>query len=120
MHALTDRQLNQLQRMLAELQKGLRRQLEISGDGAKPVSLDEPIGRLSRMDAMQQQSMAQANRRTAQNRLARVEAALRRYDSDAYGLCVECAEEIGYARLLAQPEAPLCIDCQNNREARDA
>lgn len=120
MHELTDEQRSELYQALLELRKELQQQLEDSSDGAKPVSLDEPIGRLSRMDAMQQQSMVQANRRTARNRLTRIEAALRRYDNDEYGLCVECEEEIGYARLKAQPEAPFCISCQGSREARDA
>ncbi len=88
--------------------------------GARPVSLDEPIGRLSRMDAMQQQSMVQANRRTAQTRLIRIEAALRRHAKKEYGLCMECEEGVGYARLKAQPEAPFCIGCQTGKEAKNA
>lgn len=118
MHELTNKQRCELQRALLDLQRELQKQLQDSSDGAMPVSLDQPIGRLSRMDAMQQQSMVQANRRTAQARLTRIEAALRRCQSEEYGLCVECEEEIGYARLKAQPEAPFCIGCQSNREAR--
>jgi DnaK suppressor protein len=120
MQELTGKQRIELHRALLELREELQKQLEDSTDGAKPVSLDEPIGRLSRMDAMQQQSMVQANRRTARTRLTRIEAALRRYDSNEYGLCVDCEEEVGYARLKAQPETPFCIDCQHNRETRDA
>jgi len=118
MPELTAEQLSEQHRTLLKLRKEMQKQLEDSSDGAKPVSLDEPIGRLSRMDAMQQQSMVQANRRTARTRLTRIEAALRRYDKNEYGLCMECEEEIGYARLKAQPEAPFCIGCQGNRETR--
>ena len=117
MPELTRQQLEELHRALLSLRRDLQQLLADSTDGARPVSLDEPIGRLSRMDAMQQQSMVQANRRTAQTRLTRVEAALRRYGHDEYGLCVECEEDIGYARLKAQPEAPFCIDCQSHRES---
>ena len=108
---------------LDHFKKRLERRLGEITEGRKaidPVELDQGrVGRLTRMDAMQQQSMVQANRRTAQTRLTRIEAALRRYDGDEYGLCVECEEEIGYARLKAQPEAPFCIGCQSNREGRD-
>ncbi len=117
MQELTDQQISELYQALLDLRMELQKLLDDSSDGAQPVSLDEPIGRLSRMDALQQQSMVQANRRTAQTRLTRIEAALRRYTINEYGLCVECEEDIGYARLKAQPEAPFCIDCQNNREA---
>jgi DnaK suppressor protein len=120
MAELTRQQLAELHQDMMNLQNELRQLLDDFSEGAQPVSLDEPIGRLSRMDAMQQQSMVQANRRTAQTRLGRIESALRRYANDEYGLCVECEEEIGYARLKAQPEALFCIDCQGNREAGGA
>ncbi len=119
MNELTDQQQVELHHALLALRNELLQLLEDSSDGAQPVSLDEPIGRLSRMDAMQQQSMVQANRRTAQTRLIQIEAALRRHAGDEYGLCVGCEEDIGYARLKAQPEAPLCIDCQSNKETRE-
>jgi len=120
MSDLTEQQCAELQQALLSLRTELQQLLENSSDGAQPISLDEPIGRLSRMDAMQQQSMVQANRRTTQTRLTRIEAALRRHANDGYGCCVGCEEEIGYARLKAQPEAPFCIDCQSNKEARNA
>ncbi len=110
----------ELHQLLLALREELRKLLESSSDGAQPVSLDQPIGRLSRMDALQQQSMLQANRRTARTRLTRVEAALRRHDNGEYGLCAGCEEEIGFARLQAQPEAPFCIDCQSHQEAKNA
>ena len=114
-----------MKQQLAELKKNLLdRRVELeelmahAADGAKPVSLDQPIGRLSRMDAMQQQSMSQANRRVAAQRLEQIKAALHRIDTDRYGRCVGCDDEIEYARLQARPEAPFCIDCQGERERR--
>jgi len=118
MNELNAQHLAELHQALLALRKELQQLLVNSSEGAQPVSLDEPIGRLSRMDAMQQQSMLQANRRTVRTRLTRIDAALRRHASDEYGQCVECEEEIGYARLKAQPEAPFCIGCQTSREAR--
>ena len=120
MSTLEKHEREELHKALLFLRDELQKLLENSNDGAQPVSLDEPIGRLSRMDAMQQQSMVKANRRTAQTRLIRVETALRRQDNEEYGQCVECEEEIGYARLKAQPEAPFCIECQSNKETRNA
>jgi DnaK suppressor protein len=120
MTELNARQLTELHKALLELRAKLHKMLVDSNGGAQPVSLDEPIGRLSRMDAIQQQSMVQANRCTALTRLARIEAALRRYADNEYGLCLECDEPIGYARLMAQPEAPFCISCQGSRETRNA
>jgi len=116
MESLTSEQCNELHQLLLALRAELERLLKSSEAGAKPVGLDQPIGRLSRMDAMQQQSMVQANRRAAQQRLVHVTNAMRRLAADAYGLCTECDENIGFARLEARPETPLCINCQKQHE----
>ena len=114
---LTAAQIQELGEDLQSLRVALRDQLQTTADGAKPVDLDEPIGRLSRVDAMQQQSMTRANREAARARVQRVEAALRRVDTGEYGECLACEEPIGFGRLKAQPETPLCIGCQSRREA---
>jgi DnaK suppressor protein len=117
MPGLSDSELKELSADLVALAEQLRAQIENTVDGAKPVDLDEPIGRLSRMDAMQQQKMLEANRNAARQRLAQSESALRRIDDAEYGECIGCGEDVGYARLKARPEAALCIACQSGREA---
>jgi DnaK suppressor protein len=109
-------QLEDFRRRLETLRGELARVVEGSAVAVRPVSLDEPIGRLSRMDAMQQQEMARANRTAARARLSQVEAALARLDRGTYGACLDCDEDIAAARLAAQPEALLCIGCQRERE----
>jgi len=109
-------QRSELRAALDALVEELRVLIELARQGASPVDLDEPIGRVSRMDAIQQQSMVQANRRAAQQRLAHAEAALRRLEQDTYGECVGCGEDVGLARLEARPEAAFCVVCQTSRE----
>lgn len=115
---LTDERLQSLRAQLLELRSSLEAAVSSSTDSVKPVDLDEPIGRLSRMELMQQQHMATANRESARTRLAQVNAALRHVDEGEYGACVECEEPIGYRRLSAQPESQLCLSCKSNREVR--
>ncbi|MBW2384723.1 MAG: TraR/DksA C4-type zinc finger protein [Deltaproteobacteria bacterium] len=114
---LDQAQLALLRADLQALAGKLRALIESVREAAKPVDLDEPIGRLSRMDAIQEQNMLQANRRAAQQRLAHAEAALRRFEQAEYGECMECGEDVGFARLKARPETPFCIACQSSREA---
>ena len=114
---LTDAQHTELFQSLLTLRADLQKMLDDSVNGTKPVSIDTPIGRLSRMDAIQQQNMSQATRRSTQQRLARVEAALQRYENDEYGLCLECDEPISFARLKARPDALFCINCQACKES---
>ncbi len=50
------------------------------------------------------------------NRLQQVEAALKRVQTTAYGLCSSCEEEIGLKRMNAAPWVDTCITCQEDQE----
>jgi DnaK suppressor protein len=81
-------------------------------ESQKTVELDQQaIGRLSRMDALQNQAMAQAQARRRQGERLRILAALRRIEEDDYGYCTDCGEAIEPARLSADPAIPRCLDC---------
>jgi len=115
---LTAVESEELHRELVALGDDLERALADSRSAAKPVDLDEPIGRLSRMDAIQQQKMVQASRAGLVLRARQVRAALERVAEGTYGACVSCEENVGFARLKALPETPLCMACQTRREKR--
>jgi len=81
------------------------------GDRA-PVELDQAMqGRLSRMDALQQREMALATQRRREIDLVRIDAALQRMESDDYGYCLNCDEEIAAGRLNSDAAEPLCVEC---------
>ena len=87
-------------------------------DSAKPVTLDQAsVGRVSRMDAMQGQSMALEAQRRREVKLKRIKAALVRLDNDEYGYCTDCDEEVAIKRLETDPSTPLCISCAERRES---
>ncbi len=114
---ISEAQLIELRRDLEVLAGELREVLEGTVEAARPVELDQPaVGRVSRIDAIQQQKMLEANRRAQQGRVQLVQSALRRFEEDEYGDCVGCGECVGYARLKARPETLFCIECQTARE----
>ena len=115
---LTAPESEELHRALVALRDALARTVAGLRDAAKPVDRDQPIGRVSRMDAIQQQQMARASREGIALRVKQVGAALDRVADGSYGTCVACEENVGYARLKARPETPLCIACQTRRERR--
>ncbi|MCG8505445.1 MAG: TraR/DksA family transcriptional regulator [Sphingomonadales bacterium] len=85
---------------------------EASEEARGAVDLDQTkVGRLSRMDALQQQAMDQAIEARRQTDLKRIEAALKRLDGDDYGYCLRCGEEIAAERLELDPATTLCTDC---------
>ena len=88
----------------------VRDMLENAGENTAPVKLDQTQqGRLSRMDAMQQQAMADETQRRRHVRLAQIDAALARLDDGEYGYCVTCGEEINADRLALDPAIGLCL-----------
>jgi DnaK suppressor protein len=100
----------------------LKRREELTGLSARTVGsrgaveLDQSrVGRLSRMDAMQQQEMAKASESQRAQQVARIDAALARMASGDYGFCLDCGEEIRLPRLRVDPATPLCIDCASGR-----
>lgn len=84
----------------------------VSKEGRAPVELDQQsVGRLSRMDAMRQQSMDIAREDRRQARLQVLVAALGRLDENEYGYCLRCGEDIPVARLDVDPAVTLCVGC---------
>ena len=93
-------------------QDELERLSENSADARATVTLDQAsVGRLSRMDALQSQAMAQATERQRAAELARIKSALLRMEEDEYGYCIVCGEEIAAKRLEIDPAASHCVKC---------
>ena len=82
----------------------------------RPVSPDNAIGRLTRMEAINSKSINEAALRKARVTRSLLEKALRTIDSEDFGLCRDCEEPIALARLMAMPEAALCVACATRRE----
>jgi DnaK suppressor protein len=108
-------ELDRARESLLELRRSLLEDLAGAEASARPVALDQPIGRLSRMDALQQQSMALAHRDRIRHRLERITSALSRIDQGTYGECLRCEETIDQRRLAISPEAILCSTCQRGQ-----
>jgi DnaK suppressor protein len=104
--------IDKLRQRLLDLKVELLTMADASREDTQPVELDQArVGRLSRMDAMQAQEMAQATARRREQRLAQVEGALRRMESGDFGICFACGEEIDPRRLALDPTATRCIGC---------
>lgn len=99
---------NQLLKHKAELETTITQ----ATDAAKPVELDQTVvGRVSRIDAIQQQEMTLAAQRRRVEQIQKIEAALRRIASGDFGYCIKCGEDIAEKRLELDPAIPTCINC---------
>jgi len=80
--------------------------------GQQTVALDQQaVGRLSRMDALQNQAMAQATARRRGAERQRIMAALARVAEGEYGYCTTCGDAIAPARLATDPAIAVCVAC---------
>ena len=103
--------------LLLEKKQALLEAAVIRDDSVQSVELDQTrVGRLSRMDAMQAQAMAQETQRRDELESRRIEAALQRFETDEYGYCLRCGKNIAEPRLRVDPAATLCISCASAAE----
>lgn len=112
---LTEQQVAEFQAKLITEQQKLQYEAAQADQSSATVELDQQsVGRLSRMDAMQAQAMAQelARRRTRQ--LLEIAAALTRIAKDEYGYCLACDEPISLARLGVNPASRCCLECADD------
>lgn len=109
---MNDSDLENFQQQLLQMRSDLEQIEQESKEGGGTVELDQAkVGRLSRMDAMQQQQMALESERRRKLQLQKIQAALQRIKSDDYGYCFVCGEEIAIKRLQADPTHTRCINC---------
>jgi DnaK suppressor protein len=104
--------MDRLRERLLALRTELLADSESSQASRDTVKLDQTsVGRLSRMDALQGQAMAQAEEDRRRLSLRRIESALTRIERGEFGECIECGEWIGAKRLEWDPLVLKCIDC---------
>jgi len=98
----------ELERQLARLQ----RSMSVTDEAMRTVELDQTaVGRLSRMDSLQNQSLSKGLRERELVRLSLIREALQRMESGSYGLCTVCGADVPIERLFVFPEASECSDC---------
>ena len=77
----------------------------------KPIPPSEAIGRVSRMDAINNRSVNEAALRQLERELAALEKALLRMRDEKYGKCMQCGQDIPTGRLMLMPGATRCVRC---------
>ncbi|MDC0230861.1 TraR/DksA family transcriptional regulator [Aureispira] len=79
----------------------------------KPIKPENSLGRLSRMDAINNKSVVEAALRRAEQNLAALKSALLNIHKDNFGLCKKCSCKIPIGRIVLKPESPYCVNCAN-------
>jgi len=80
-------------------------------DMAKPISPDDAIGRLSRMDAINNKSVAESALHKAKEKLKKLEYVKTQIGKEGFGLCKQCGGQIPIGRVIIRPESVYCVAC---------
>ncbi len=88
-----------------------RERIDLYRELTRPVAPDVAIGRLSRMDAINNKSVNEEALRKAENRLQNLERVLKAFGTDNFGRCLKCRQKIPEGRLLFRPESLYCVNC---------
>ena len=84
-------------------------------EATKPISPENSIGRISRMDAINNKSVAEAAMRSTKRKLDTLRKALLKIDDSDFGKCSSCGRFIQEARLMYMPQSTECIHCASRR-----
>ena len=77
----------------------------------KPIAPENAIGRVSRMDAINNKSVNEAALRSAEMKYDKLQLALKKIDDEGFGKCTKCGKDIPQGRLMFMPESSKCVVC---------
>ena len=98
------------QTILDEISK-TEKSIEEFKEVTKPIAPDVAIGRISRMDAINNKSVAEEGLRQAQIKLKNLHRVLSQIGHKDFGICLKCNRPIPLGRILIRPQSLLCVDC---------
>lgn len=77
----------------------------------QPIAPENAIGRVSRMDAINNKSVNDAALRKVKTKLNNLQIALGKIDDTDFGRCIKCRKMIPIERILLVPQAITCVKC---------
>ncbi len=108
---MTEDEKKEIKRIINEQIESAREEIEELKELTKPVKLDASVGRLSRMDAINNKAINEKQLREKKSTLQKLERAQARYEEDKLGKCLKCGDEIPFGRLKFMPYTTRCVSC---------
>ncbi len=108
---MTEQQLEKLEEIIRQNLEYLAAEIDDLTELTKPIPLDSSIGRISRMDAINNKSINEAALRDKKKLVKRLERTLDRIHDKDFGICLKCGNEIPFGRLEYMPHTTRCVKC---------
>ena len=114
---MNDAELNRFKTLLLQQRDTLMASQQLGQSATETLALDQSsVGRVSRIDAIQSQSMTIETTRLRQQQLRQITTAIAMIESGDHGFCTECHAEIDVKRLSIDPAAMQCVPCASRLE----
>ena len=104
-------QESEIREKILETIKKVEEELLMLKEQTEPQGLDSAIGRISRMDYINNRSINEAQIRKNEAKLKGLSNWLGKLGTAEFGKCIRCGQEININRLLFMPESNHCIRC---------
>ena len=104
-------QLNRLKEKLENEIKTTQEKINTYSNLCKPISPQNSIGRISRMDAINNKSVVEAALRNSREKMQKLKEMQKNITQSNFGICNKCNQLIPLGRLLIRPYSKLCVMC---------
>lgn len=108
---MTDQEKKDIKKQIQQLMIRMSEDIKVLEEMTQPVKPENSLGRVSRMDAINNKSVMEVSLRNKRDKLTKLKVALANVDHPDFGLCVMCQRPIQAKRLIFLPESNRCVRC---------
>ena len=110
---MTEKERKKIKNTIKEAILDTRLKVQEYSELSKPISPENAIGRISRMDAINNKSVVEAALRESKKKLSDLKFVESLLDKDDFGICISCKQSIPIGRILFRPQSKKCVKCAN-------
>ena len=110
---MTEKERKKIKNTIKEAILDTKLKIQEYSELSKPISPENAIGRISRMDAINNKSVVEAALRESKKKLSDLKFVESSLDKDDFGICISCKQSIPIGRILFRPQSVKCVKCAN-------
>jgi len=104
-------QILEIKKVLKAELKSTQLKIDEYTELCKPIAPENSIGRISRMDAINNKSVVEAALREAEKKMQQLLQMDKKINDEDFGICIKCSNTIPFGRLMIRPHSKFCVNC---------
>ena len=104
-------QILEIKKVLKAELKSTQLKIDEYTELCKPIAPENSIGRVSRMDAINNKSVVEAALREAEKKMQQLLQMDKKLNDVDFGICIKCRNTIPFGRLMIRPHSTFCVNC---------